>query len=266
MRRATIRALTSLIPVAGIVAVAAGCSGTIGTPPPSPSSSVSSSGSTVGGGTSPTGQDLFQVRLVGDDRSLDQGILGYQAPATMNTGANATLNVEVIDNGTGEAGTMPLPAGTGYVFARQDVPTGGIVGVHSSCQGVTCTADGPERQPVISSGMTAYWSWELSARNPGTARVLLVATTYDQGTSIPLHVTQPIEITITVNATPGYWVSAAGNLTKGVIGFGGVGTIVTGIGWLSRRGTRRAKPAGKPGAGRAGAGRAASSSGRSVRS
>ena len=164
----------------------------------------------------------------------------------MNTGTNATLAVEVIDNGKGGTGTEPLPPGTGYVFARQDVPTGGIVGVVASCQGIACSADGPAAQPVL-SGMTGNWSWELSAQHPGTARVLLVATTYDQGTDIPLHVTSPIEITITINATPGYWASTIGHWTGAVIG-GSLGALVGGgANWLAKqRATRRSATPSQP--------------------
>jgi hypothetical protein len=161
----------------------------------------------------------------------------------MNTGTNATLAVEVIDNGKGGTGTEPLP--TGNVFARQDVPTGGIVGVVASCQRIECSADGPAAQPVL-SGMTGNWSWELSAQHPGTARVLLVATTYDQGTDIPLHVTSPIEITITINATPGYWASTVGHWTTSVIGIGGLGVLGGLVTWLRQRKARqRAKQSAK---------------------
>ena len=235
MRDGTRRVWTSLVQIVGLFALAllaAGCGSEVN------SYSSESPGGAAESSAPASGQALFRVDLLADDHSLDQGILGYQAPATMNTGTNAILNVEVIDNGNGGGGTEPLPSGTGYVFARQDVPTGGIVGLSASCQGIACSADGPATQPVL-SGMTGNWSWELSAQHPGTARVLLVATTYDQGTDIPLHVTSPIEITITINATPGYWASTLGNWSKGVIGFIGVGTLASGITWLMQRDVKR---------------------------
>ena len=80
---------------------------------------------------------------------------------------------------------------------------------------------------------------------PGNAHILLVATTYDQDTDIPLHVAQPIDIAISVRPTPGYWVSEAGTWTKGVAGFMGFGAIVTAAQWLwrLRRKQRKSTPA-----------------------
>jgi len=225
MRHDACRGVIRVAPVLGVLAFAAlgaGCSSS-GGPPPGPES----------------GQELFKVNLIADISALDSGVLGYQAPATMQTGAEATLLVEVTDIGNGAPGTAPLP--TGFVYARQDVPTGGIVGVHASCQDVTCDPNTPERQPVLTPGTTGDWSWTLSAQRPGTTHVVLVATTYDQNTDIPLHVTQPIDIAITVTATPGYWVSEAGSWTKAVLGFIGFGAIATAVQWLWRHRRKRKK-------------------------
>ena len=188
-----------------------------------------------------SGQQLFKVDLIADDSALDGGVLGYQAPATMAAGSDATLVVEVTDVGKGKAGTTPPPAG--FVYVNQDVPTGGLVGVQATCQDVACGPESPERQPVLKSGDTGNWSWSLAAQSPGTAHVVLVATTYDQGTSTPLHVTSAIDIPITVTATPGYWVSEAGSWTKGVLGFIGFGAIATGAQWLWRHRRKRKKDA-----------------------
>lgn len=209
-----------------LAALAAGCASTAKTGSPAPQS----------------GQELFKVHLLSDVSALDSGVLGYQAPVSMQTGAQATLIVQVTDIGKGGPGTAPLPSG--FVYARQDVPAGAIVGVQASCQDVSCDTDTSERQPVLTSAMTGTWSWTISARSPGTAHVVLVATTYDQNTAIPLHVTAPIDIAITVTATPGYWVSEAGDWTKAVLGFIGFGAIASAGQWLWRhRRKKKAAPA-----------------------
>jgi len=216
------RGIVRVTPVLGVLlfaAVGAGCSSLSGSPAPQPA------------------QELFKVHLIADVKALDSGVLGYQVPATSQTGAKATLDVEVTDIGKGAPGTAPLP--TGFVYARQDVPTGGIVGVHASCQDVTCDPNTPERQPVLTPGDTSDWSWALSMQSPGTAHVILVATTYDQNTDIALHVTQPIDIAITVNATPGYWASEIGNWSKAVLGFIGFGAIAAVVQWLWRHRKRQ---------------------------
>src|SRR5690242_14650956 len=120
MRDSTHRAWTSFVQVAGLFALAllaAGCGSALNSSE-SPGGAPTSSAAASALSSSPAvaEQVTFKVRLLADDKALDQGILGYQAPATMNTGTNATLAVEVIDNGKGGTGTEPLPTGTGYVF------------------------------------------------------------------------------------------------------------------------------------------------------
>jgi hypothetical protein len=233
MRRVGRRGITGVAAFLGALVLAApvaGCASTAETGKPVPRPVHQS------------GQELFKVDLLSDVSALDSGVLGYQAPVTMQTGAQATLIVEVTDIGQGGPGTAPLPSG--FVYARQDVPTGAIVGVQASCQDVTCDTDTSERQPVLMSAMTGTWSWTISALSPGTAHMVLVATTYDQNTDIPLHVTAPIDIAITVTATPGYWVSEAGDWTKAVLGFIGFGAIASAVQWLWRH--RRKQKKGTP--------------------
>lgn len=182
-------------------------------------------------------QERFKARLIRDIKSLDSGVLGYKAPSTLATGSDATLSVTVTDIGRGKNGTRPLPSG--WVYSHEDVPTGGYVKVTAACQEISCHPDNQAPQPVLRPGMRGNWSWQLSAQHPGTAHVSLTATTYDQGTNLPLHVTQAIQITITVSATPGYWVSQAGNWTKVLIGIVGFGTIVGGVQWLWRHRRKR---------------------------
>lgn len=193
------------------------------------------------GRSGPPAQQLFKVRLLNDDKSLDRGVLSYQVPATMATGGSTILNVQVTDIGKAANGTAPMPGGAGWVLVPRDVPTGGMVGIRASCDGISCDAQAPERQPVLSLGQAGSWFWELSAQNPGTARILLTPTTYDQNTNIPLHVSQPIEITVTVTATSGYWLTKTANWVKALIGLVGVGAIVTAVQAVWRRQRKRKK-------------------------
>lgn len=235
--------LASVLGVLAFAALGAGCGSPPGhsfsaEPSAAPQSSQPLQGSQPPGSQPPQPpQKLFKVDLLADVSALDSGVLGYQAPTTMQTGAEETVVVEVTDIGKGKPGTAPLPSG--FVYGRQDVPTGGIVGVHASCRDVTCDPNAPERQPVLAPGMTGEWSWTLSERSPGTADVVLVATTYDQNTDIPLHVTKAIHITITVTAAPGYWVSKVGSWTKAVLGFVGFAAIVGAVQWLWRHRWKR---------------------------
>lgn len=205
----------------------------------------------------PSSQQLFKVRLLDDDKSLDRGVLSYQVPVTMATGGSAILTVQVTDIGKAANGTAPMPGVTGWVYAPQDVPTGGVVGIRASCDGLSCDAQAPERQPVLTPGRAGNWFWQLSAQNPGTARILLFPTTYDQNTNIALRVPQPVEITVTVTATSGYWLTKTANWVQALIGLVGVGAIITAVQavWRSRRKRKKTgadekqappEPAGRP--------------------
>lgn len=186
-----------------------------------------------------SGQRQFKIALLADDAALDRGVLSYQVPVSLVTGSSATLSVEVIDAGQGVGGTTPPPVPSGWVTAPQDVPTGGIVGVTATCQGLTCDAEGPERQPVLAFDQTGSWQWTVSAQSPGTAAIRLIAITYDQNTDIPLHVTQPIEITVKVTASVGYWASEVGHWVAGVLGFVGFAAILAAVQWAWRRRAKR---------------------------
>jgi hypothetical protein len=233
MRCDALRKATGLALCLGVLSLAllvSGCASEVGAPP--------------GQGS---GQRQFKIALLADDAALDRGVLSYQVPATLVTGSSAALSVEVLDAGQGSGGTTPPPVPAGWVTAPQDVPTGGIVGVTASCQGLTCDAESPERQPVLAFDQTGSWQWTVSAQSPGTATIRLTAITYDQDTDIALHVTQPIEITVKVTASLGYWASQVGHWVAGLLGFVGFAAIVTAAQWAWRR-RRKRKTTAKTGA------------------
>lgn len=154
--------------------------------------------------------------------------------------------MQVTDVGR-HAETAALPSYRGWVVYPDDVPTGGILGVRVTCTDVACAAQSTTRQPVLTQGESVTWFWQLSAQAPGTAHIWLVATTYDQNSNISLHETSPIEITVQVTATPGYWATKIGNFTKGLIGLVGFGALVTAAGWIWRRLRKKKQSAADPG-------------------
>jgi hypothetical protein len=224
-------AAAALLVIAGLGLTLSACGG------------APSSGS--GEGQPPLSQRLFRVRLLADDKALDRGMLKYQAPRSLATGAGAVLTVQVTDLGR-HAESSALPRYHGWVVYPDDVPTGAILGVRASCSDLTCAAQSATRQSVLVPGESVGWSWQLSGQAPGTAHIWLVATTYDQNSNISLHETQPIEITVVVTATPGYWATKIGNVMKAVIGLVGFGALVTAAGWIWRRLRRKKQPASGP--------------------
>ena len=183
-----------------------------------------------------------------DVKSLDRGVLTYQVPTSLSTGSAATLDVTVTDIGRASDGTDPFPVPSGWVMAPADVPTGGIVGIAAICRGITCTALSAPRQPVLQGGGDGNWEWELSASAPGTAHVFLDPTTYLANTDTVLHDAQPVDITISVTATPGYWASKIGTWTIAALGFIGFGALATGARRFWQRARREKKgPGNAPG-------------------
>lgn len=207
----------------------------------------SSGGIDRGSSVPPSPQQLFSIQLVSDIKSLDRGVLLYQVPGTLNTGAQAYLSVEVADIGKGANGGSPWPAASNWVLYPQDVPTGGVVGLTATCEGLKCAAQSQERQAVPSFESAASWFWHITAQNPGVAHIYLDATTYDLNSDVVLHQTEPpIEITVLVSPTPGYWLTRVGNWLKALVGFVGFAALLAlaqGIRrWRTRRKTRAAEP------------------------
>lgn len=194
-----------------------------------------------GQGLPPLSQRLFRVRLLADDKALDRGMLKYQAPRSLATGAEADLTVQVTDLGRHAQGSA-RPSYRGWAVYPDDVPTGGILGVRATCSDLACAAQSATRQPVLVPGESAGWFWQLSAQAPGTAHIWLVVTTYDQNSNISLHETAPIELTVQVTATPGYWATKIGNWMKALIGIVGFGALVTAAGWIWRRLRKKKQP------------------------
>ncbi len=162
-------------------------------------------------------------------------MLSYQVPVTLVTGSSATLSVEVIDayaRGTAGQTPPPVPAGWGHGTAGR-ADRGDRRG-HGFLPGADLRRRGPERQPVLTFDQTGSWQWALSAQSPGTATIRLIAITYDQDTDIPLHVTQPIEITVKVTASLGYWATEVGHWVAGVLGFVGFAAILAAAQWAWR--------------------------------
>lgn len=174
-------------------------------------------------------QAKFQSRMIADVMALDRGILGYQAPAALGTDDDTTLKVQVTDVGKGPNGQAPLPKNSPWIFSPVDVPTGGIVSVQATCVKLICTPEAPERQAILEPGAQGNWIWNVTAKEPGTGRITLATTTYDQDTATPLHNAQPAVINVRVTATGNYRIAKAAGWIKWLFGFIGFGAILTAI-------------------------------------
>ena len=158
------------------------------------------------------------MKLLKDDQALDRGVLSYSDLTTMPVRQTTTFYVHVTDVGKGQETTAFVSESNGLLMARQDVPTGGIVGVQGTCSGnLACTPQPfSARRLIPTTGRSASWQWQVTANSPGDARILLIATTYDANSDIPLNET-PVAVDIKVRPTAVYSMEHAVDTAKAAI-------------------------------------------------
>jgi Superinfection immunity protein len=166
----------------------------------------------------PSSQQIFTMKLLKDDLALDRGVLTYTDLTAMPVRQTTTFWVHVTDVGKGRGDSAFVRESNGWLVARQDVPTGGIVSVQGTCSGnLTCAPQSySPRQPVLTTGRWATWQWQVTANSPGDARILLTATTYAGNSDIPLNET-PVAVEIKVRSTPVYTMEHAVDTAKTAI-------------------------------------------------
>jgi hypothetical protein len=201
----------------------------------------------------PSGQAVFSEDLKNDQESLDRGVLAYTALGALATGAQTDFNVTITDIGRRPtAGTVArFP---GWIVDPQDVPVGGIVSVRATCDNthIACQSQSPARQAVLPGSDPGSWTWTVTMLSPGTGRITLTVTTYDQDTQIVLHEAAPIEIATPVHATAGYDVASLAKTTAGLLRWIGPALLFAGAAALwryrKRRKTAPVKAGAPPGA------------------
>jgi hypothetical protein len=155
-------------------------------------------------GTGP-GKEIATMRLRGDAPARDRGVLTYSTLTSLQVQQTASFDVEVTDVGRGPERSAFAQESQGWFVAPQDVPAGGYVSVQSICSGgLTCVPRFPStRQAVTGPGRSATWRWDVSARSPGTGRILLIATSYGRRARIVLRETSVL-VRVSVQSSPLY--------------------------------------------------------------
>jgi hypothetical protein len=151
---------------------------------------------------------------------LDHGVLTHSKLTTMQARQTASFEVEVVGVGRGP-GRMSR-----------------IVSVQGICSnGLSCTPKSDTRQEVAGRDRSAEWHWNVTARSPGEARILLVATTsYRRGSRIVLDRVSDV-VRVRIQATPLYYlerdVDADGMVVllalAGLVAAGAVAAAVVGL-------------------------------------
>ena len=122
---------------------------------------------------------------------LDRGVLTHSKLTTMQARQTASFRAEV--------------AGVGGSRGR----TGGFASVQAICSsGLTCTPRSSTRQEIAGPDRSAAWHWDVTARSPGEARILLVATTsHRRGSKIVLDRVSDV-VRVRIQATPPYYLES----------------------------------------------------------
>jgi Superinfection immunity protein len=137
----------------------------------------------AGHATSPgqgPGPQIFTMKMVTDHRRLDRGVLAYSVLAAMQARQAALLAVEVTDVGRGPETSAFTRQSRGWTVDRQNVPTGGTVSVQIICSAELACASrtSSARQAILRPGRSATWTWDITARSPGDAQILITAVSY----------------------------------------------------------------------------------------
>ena len=186
------------------------------------------------------GQDIYAARLRKDEQSLDRGVLTYSPIGSLKTAAKTQFEVVVTDVGRGPQHAR-LTEYNGMTVYQQDVPTGGIVGVHIvGCENLTCQQQSSPKQPVLVRGDSATWDWQITAGMPGPAKITLRVDTYDQGSEQTLH-EEIFRVNAEVMPSPVYKTQqrrkVIAGMAKGIVGdivtIGSVATAILAIGGVA---------------------------------
>jgi hypothetical protein len=188
-------------------------------------------------GNWPVGQAAFVQRLKDDQKALDRGVLAYSRIRALDVGAHTVFRVTITDIGKRPQLTIFPVEQAGYVIDAEDVPTGGIMSVKAACENLNCETESPTRQAVLSAPDSGNWAWQLSAQDPGDARVLLAVTTYERNSNIAISDPSPIEITIPVRPNFSYRLKTLAGVAAGLLKWIGPGLAFAGAAaaWRWRR-------------------------------
>ncbi len=151
------------------------------------------------------GKEIASMRLRGDAPALDRGVLTYSMLTSLQAQQTTSFEVEVTDVGKGPERSAFARESQGWFVAPQDVPAGGFVSVRSICSGsLMCVPRfSSARQAVTGPGRSGTWRWDIAARSPGEARILLIATSYGRRAKIVRRETSVL-VRVAVLSSPLY--------------------------------------------------------------
>ena len=162
------------------------------------------------------GHQLSTMRLIRDHPARDRGVLTYSKLTTVQARQTTSFEVEVTDVGRGP---------TGHICPCIRQPVRGTArrshGRHRERaehlqQRLDLHARSSARQAIVGPGRSATWRWDVAAKSPGEARILLVATSYRRGSKIVLDRTSDV-VRVRIQATPLYFLDRSVDADRAVV-------------------------------------------------
>ena len=135
-------------------------------------------------------KQLHTAKTTGDVTSLDRGILAYSPLGTLRVGTAVKFTVTVYDIGRGPQLTSAPIMYHGQTVDPYDVPTSAEVAVQVICTGsLTCQSQTAQTGQPVNPKQEGNWVWSVTASDPGTAVIGIVAVTYQNDSNTFLHAT-----------------------------------------------------------------------------
>lgn len=203
MFRGTYRRITMMAAIS-IGALTAACSSS-GAPPPPPAAAAPVA---VVPATNPATQapptadkQLQSTKTVGADSALDRGILTYTPLTTLAIDTPVEFSITVIDVGRGPQLTSAPTKYHGQAVDPYDIPTSAGVEVQIVCSSdLRCQDQTSQDSQFVNPQRAGYWRWSVTAQNPGTAFIGIIAVTYEEGSGAFIHSTPLWTIPLKVKA------------------------------------------------------------------
>ena len=186
-----------------IGALTAACSSSAGSPP-SAAAPVAIVPATNPATQAPSTADkqLQSTKTVGADSGLDRGILTYTPLTTLAIDAPVQFYITVIDVGRGPQLTSAPTKYHGQAVDPYDIPTSAGVEVQIVCSSdLQCQDQTSQDSQFVNPQREGYWRWSVTAQNPGTAFIGIIAVTYEKGSGAFIHSTPLWTIPLKVKAT-----------------------------------------------------------------
>lgn len=144
---------------------------------------------------------LHNAKTLGSGSGLDRGILTYTPLTTLAVNAPVDFYITVVDVGRGPQLTSVPTKYNGQAVDPYDIPTSAGVEVQIVCSGdLRCQDQTFADSQLVDPQQEGHWRWSVTALNPGTAFIGIIAVTYGRASGAFIQSTPLWSIPLKVKA------------------------------------------------------------------